>query len=391
MKTKNAAVKKTKGEVEEWPFIRWNEGRQRWMVDARTKVGGKRHFCKTKDEAEGVRSRMLMDKTNEGTAAFDDKELRSYGWTIRRAIDFALAHLRKEKNSTTIPEAIDALIKQKEADKTSERYRRDLRNRLNRLVEAMPDKKIASVSTADLDDFLNSLRVAGGTKNTFRRDIRTLWSFAEKRKWAVASEAKNTGRALGSCTSPEIFTPDEAAALLSCSSDDVLAFHAIGLFAGLRVSEIGRLDWRDIDFEGGWITVKPRPRTKTKSRRLVPILDSLRAWIEPVAHRTGEVLKSDFRKRQELARNRAGFSPKIEGEGAARKLRQWPQNAARHSFVSYRLAAIQNAAQVALECGHTEEILHQNYKELVKPKEAERFFAIRPAEGGNVIPITAAA
>jgi len=113
MTTKNAAVKKTKGEVEEWPFIRWNESRQRWMVDARTKVGGKRHFCKTKDEAEGVRSRMLMDKTNEGTAAFDDKELRSYGWTIRRAIDFALAHLRKEKNSTTIIDAIDALIKQK--------------------------------------------------------------------------------------------------------------------------------------------------------------------------------------------------------------------------------------------------------------------------------------
>jgi hypothetical protein len=255
----------------------------------------------------------------------------------------------------------------------------------------MPDKKIASVSTAELDDFLNSLGVAGGTKNTFRRDIRTLWSFAEKRKWAVASEAKNTGRALGSCTSPEIFTPDEAAALLSCSSDDVLAFHAIGLFAGLRVSEINRLTWQEIDFDEGWITVQPRRGTKTKSRRLVPILDSLQAWLKPVAQRSGKVIKSDFRKRQELARNRAGFSPEIEGEGEARKLRQWPQNAARHSFVSYRLAAIQNAAQVALECGHTEEILHQNYKELVKPKEAERFFAIRPADEGSVIPITAAA
>ena len=390
MKTKNAAVKKTKGEVEEWPFIRWNESRQRWMVDARTKTGGKRHFCKTKDEAEGVRSRMLMDKTNEGTAAFDDKELRSYGWTIRRAIDFALAHLRKEKNSTTIPEAVDALVAQKAAENTSERYQRDLRNRLRRLSEAMPDKKIATVSTEDLDDFLNTLGVAAGTKNTFRRDIRTLWSFAEKRRWADAKVAKVTGKARGGFTAPEIFTPEEAAELLSHSTDDVLAFHALGLFAGLRVAEIHRLDWRDIDLEGGWITVSAA-KSKTGSRRLVPILDSLRAWIEPVAHRTGDIIKSDFRKRQELARNRAGFSPEIEGEGTGRKLRQWPQNGLRHSFVSYRLAATSNAAATALECGHSQEVLHQHYKELVRPKEASRYFAIRPAGEGSVISITAAA
>ena len=389
MTTKNAAAKKTKGEVEEWPFIRWNDSRQRWMVDGRTKVGGKRYFCKTKDEAEGVRSRMLMDMTNEGTAAFDDKELRSYGWTIRRAIDFALAHLRKEKNSTTIADAIDALIKQKEADKTSERYRRDLRNRLKRLAEAMPDKKIATVSTADLDDFLNTLGVAAGTKNTFRRDIRTLWSFAEKRKWADAKVAKVTGKARGSFTTPEIFTPEEAAKLLSHSTDDVLAFHALGLFAGLRVAEIQRLDWRDIDMEGGWITVSAG-KSKTGSRRLVPILDSLRAWIEPVAKRSGNIIKSDFRKRQDLARNRSGFTPEIEGMETDRKLRAWPQNGLRHSFVSYRLAATSNAAATALECGHSQEVLHQHYKELVRPKEAERFFAIRPATAEKIISSAAA-
>lgn len=391
MKLKNAAGRKIKGEIEEWPFIRWDEGRHRWMVDARTKTGGKRYFCKTKDEAEGVRSRMLMDKTNEGTAAFDDRELRSYGWTIRKAIDFALTHLRKEKNSITIPEAVDALIKQKAAEETSEGYRRHLRNRLRRLSEAMPDTKLASISTEELDDFLNSLGVAAGTRNTFRRDIRTLWSFAEKRRWAEEKVAKKTGKANAGFTAPEIFTPEEAAALLSHSTDDVLAFHAIGLFAGLRVSEIQRLDWRDIDFEGGWITVVPRRGTKTKSRRLVPILDSLRAWIEPVAHRTGAVIKSDFRKRQEKARNRAGFSPEIEGDETGRKLRQWPKNGLRHSFVSYRLAHTKNDAATALECGHSKDVLHQHYKELVRPKEAARYFAIRPSTGGKVIPISAAA
>jgi integrase len=332
---------------------------------------------------------MLMDKTNEGTAAFDDKELRSYGWTIRRAIDFALDHLRIEKNSTTIADAISALIIQKEADKTSERYQRDLRNRLKRLAEAMPDKKIATVSTADLDDFLNTLGVAAGTKNTFRRDIRTLWSFAEKRKWADAKVAKVTGKARGSFTTPEIFTPEEAAELLSHSTDDVLAFHALGLFAGLRVAEIQRLDWRDIDIEGGWITISAA-KSKTGSRRLVPILDALRAWIEPVAKRSGNIMESDFRKRQDLARNRSGFTPKIEGARTNQKLRAWPQNGLRHSFVSYRLATTSNAAATALECGHSQEVLHRHYKELVRPKDAEKFFAIRPATAEKIISFAAA-
>lgn len=390
MKTKNPPTAKYKDETDQWPFIKWNEVRQRWVVDGRTKNGGTRHFCKTKDEAEGIRARIRMDKVNEGSAAFDDQELRSYGWTIRRAIDFALDHLRKEQAGVSMSEAIDGLLAQKAAEKTSARYQRDLRNRLRRLVEAMPEKKISSVSTEDLDDFLNALGTAAGTRNTFRRDIRTLWSFAETRRWADAKVAKATGKARGSFSAPEIFTPEEAGSLLSHSAGDVLCFHAIGLFAGLRVAEIQRLDWRDVDFEGGWITISAKT-SKTGTRRLVPILDSLRAWIEPLAHRSGKIIKSDFRKRQELARNRAGFTPEMPEDRTGRKLRQWPQNGLRHSFVSYRLAATGNAASTALECGHSQEILHAHYKALVRPREAELFFAIRPPESGKVISIKAVA
>ena len=51
----------------------------------------------------------------------------------------------------------------------------------------------------------------------------------------------------------------------------------------------------------------------------------------------------------------------------------------RHSFVSYRLAATQNAPQTALESGHDQAVLFKHYRELVRPKDAERFFSIRPA------------
>lgn len=56
----------------------------------------------------------------------------------------------------------------------------------------------------------------------------------------------------------------------------------------------------------------------------------------------------------------------------------WPQNALRHSRVSYRLAQTSNAAQTAIEDGHSEAMLHAHYSALVTPEAAERYFAIRP-------------
>ncbi len=52
-------------------------------------------------------------------------------------------------------------------------------------------------------------------------------------------------------------------------------------------------------------------------------------------------------------------------------------NALRHSFVSCRLATTGNAAQTALESGHDQAVLFAHYRELVRPKEAERSWNIR--------------
>ncbi len=358
-----------------WPYIRWIPSRQRWMVDARTLTGGKRTFHATKAEAEGQASVEKTKRLNEGNSAFDTRELAKYGWTIQKAVRFALQHLKAQANGVTLTEAINALTAQKVAEGTSEQYRKDFQNRLGRLSSAFPEKQISSITTEDLDEFLNGLVVSAGTRNTFRRDIRTLWSFAEKRNWAQARVAKATGKARVTFSAPEIFTPQEAERLLTSSKGDVLVYHALGLFAGLRVAEIQRLDWADIDLAGGWITISAA-KSKTRSRRLVPVLDALKEWISPFSQKSGPIIKAEFRKRQETARNAAGFTPAREGQ-LADTLKPWPSNGLRHSFVSYRLAATNDAAKTALESGHSQEILHAHYKELVRPEAAADFFAIR--------------
>jgi hypothetical protein len=64
-------------------------------------------------------------------------------------------------------------------------------------------------------------------------------------------------------------------------------------------------------------------------------------------------------------------------------------NGLRHSFATYRLAAIQSADQVALEMGNSPRKLFQNYRELATKAQAERWFSVVPEQAGKVVSIVA--
>jgi len=187
-------------------------------------------------------------------------------------------------------------------------------------------------------------------------------------------------------------------------------------------TDIQRLEWKDVRIDEGSIEIgasKPR----TASRRLVPILPMLKEWLLKyrelaglvVSHRnvafelhmiaktanqlrraawasargvTEEQLKQTEAQAKELAakrkksklRSQKGEVPPgaetadIEGwEPFA-----WKHNALRHSFISYRLAAVQNTAQVALEAGNSPQMILKHHRELVRPKGAKEWFAITP-------------
>jgi predicted urease superfamily metal-dependent hydrolase len=69
----------------------------------------------------------------------------------------------------------------------------------------------------------------------------------------------------------------------------------------------------------------------------------------------------------------------------------WRHNALRHSFCSYRLAEIKNAAQVALEAGNSPQMIFKHYRELVTEAEARQWFGIMPGVPENVAVLPAAA
>jgi len=83
----------------------------------------------------------------------------------------------------------------------------------------------------------------------------------------------------------------------------------------------------------------------------------------------GAVAPIGYRKLLDRARRAAG-------------IQVWPNNALRHSFASYHLAHFKKAgvAELSLEMGHTNaDLVFQHYRELVKPKDAKRYWNIVPA------------
>src|SRR5262249_33815801 len=131
--------------------------------------------------------------------------------------------------------------------------------------------------------------------------------------------------------------------------------------------------WGEIDFETNLIEVTAA-NSKTAMRRFVTMQPNLREWLLPLRQHKGLVTPpEDFRQLFDHARAKAG-------------IKDWPENALRHSFASYHLAHFKNAASTALELGHHDSrITFAHYRELVKPKDAERYWNIRPATKANVV------
>jgi integrase len=196
------------------------------------------------------------------------------------------------------------------------------------------------------------------------------FNFAARNGYASSNPALGVAKAKVIGDAPGILTVTETARLLEAASRDVLPYIAIGAFAGLRRAELERLDWKQIDFESGLIEVTAR-NSKTAQRRFVVMQPNLRAWLLPLRKHKGNVTpaRNIFLESFDHARSAAGIT-------------DWPENALRHSFASYHLAHFKNAGDTALQLGHRDSrVTFAHYRELVKPKEAERYWQIRPASG----------
>ena len=295
---------------------------------------------------------------------------------IAEAARFYLNHGARHITPKTPAEIVEELIAQKRADGMSERYCDDLSYRCGRFARAF-QCEIGSITPALVQQFLNGLNLSARSVNNFRKTLKTLFEFARARRHLPKDidllEGISRQREHSTI---EIYTPQEMAMLLLAASGNKLLSIALRGFAGLRSAELERLQWNQIRLGAEPHLIVNADQAKTRSRRLVPISDNLAAWLAPHAKGSGQVWPHGhdylYESQRAVARN-AGV--------------KWKQNALRHSFISYRMALVKDANQVALEAGNSPDIIFRNYLELVTRTQASSWFGIEPETKGKVISI----
>jgi len=302
--------------------------------------------------------------------------LKPFGKTIMDAAQYYAAHLKASERSCTVKQLLAELLEAKESKGVSRRHLDDLRQRAGRFAANFGERIVSTISGREIEEWLEELNVGPQTHNHYRNAVRLAFNFAVRRGYATENPAAKTEKANVLRAAPGILTVTQAARLLEIATPDVLPHIAIGLFAGLRRAELERLDWSEVDFESGLIEVKAA-KSKTAQRRFATLQPNVREWLMPLRKHRGLITPEDFNKQFIQARKAAGIT-------------EWPGNALRHSFASYHLAHFKNAASTALELGHHDSrITFAHYRELVKPKEAARYWNIQPEASTKVVSLVA--
>jgi integrase len=350
------------------PYRDENRSHLKFVVNYRQNGKRARSFFESEKAAKTfaqLKNNGLLIGETEGA-----KQLAAFGKTIADAIAFYLPHLHATNRTRTFRELAAELLPAKKTDGASTRYLQDLRSRLGQFSATFGDRPVSEIRGHEIDDWLRRLNVGPVTRNNFQRVLRTTFNFAKARNYCVGNPALSTAKAKEVEGTVGILTIAQTARVLEAAPAELVPFIAIGAFAGLRRAELERLDWSDIDLESGLIEVKA-VKAKSARRRFVRIQWNLAQWLAPYATRRGKVTPENYEK--SLANARAGAG-----------IKHWPNNALRHGFASYHLARFNDAAALALELGHTDAgLLFQHYRQIVKPKEAEKYWNLSPTLGAS--------
>lgn len=356
-----------------------HNGKTRFRVNEAQGPDGKRQrkFFETREAAEQyVKQRTAETKaygvhfatiptTERAAIGYQLERLKTLGWTLAAAVDFIEKH-GKAAPSLPLGTVAEEFLATKAVAGLRPRYVKTLRASINRFLLGRRQKVIADITPAEIQEYIASNGWLPATMRSYLVDVRTLFAFAVKRKYVRENTALAVDLPKVEETTPGIVTPEQARAILDASIDfapDALPVLVLQLFGGLRRAEAEELNWDAIGEE--FIEVKGHI-AKTRKRRLNAITPQLRAWLDTARAIGSKLPAINYADKLKLILEKAKLR------------REWDQNALRHSFASYHYAKHKNENETAALMGNSPQMVFQHYREMVRPADAEKFFAIMP-------------
>ena len=309
----------------------------------------------------GYPAASLIQAVSEWTACMD--RLSGAGSLLAASESYVSALAKIQRPAISVSDLVTEFLEAKKRGGLSDRYTTECWLVLKRFKDAFRCN-VAGVTTSDIQAYIDRLKLSPRSKNNHRQTIVAFFSHARRRGYLdrdIKTEAEHLEASKEPSLSIKFYQPQDAARMIANSEGLGRLAVALGALAGLRSAEMMRLEWKDIGAK--YVTIGA-DKAKTSQRRLVPILPPLEEVIQTMERKEGLIF--GYSKPSYFSRFLLGT---IEAAGL-----DSIDNGLRHSFCTYRLAAVQSAAQVALEAGNSPSILFKNYRELATPEQAEIWF-----------------
>lgn len=297
--------------------------------------------------------------------------------TLTEAVGYFVRHALPQGGTRNFEDAKDAFLANRKAKNLKPRYLVNLESQFRKLEEGFAGKKVNTITSPALEEWLNEQEWSPKTKNNYVVTLRTFFDFCQKQKWCAENPGEELEKTISEDKVAGILTVTECARLLEAAESfpEVLPAIAIQLFAGLRRSEVCALDWSEVTND---VIIVTAGKSKTRNRRVVDIQPVLADWLAPYRRIKGRV----FEKREDAFNEKFRQIVEKANKTGEAETPPWPKinrshNCLRHTCASMHLVQFANEAYTAMQLGHQVDVLHKNYKGLVKPEEARLFWIYR--------------
>jgi integrase len=384
--------------------------KKRYLVDARPHT---RKRFETLAQAKTFADQLAVERSNQGVeslsfstadriaAAHCIARLRKWSKTITEATDYFVDHLeheRERQDSLLVSVCIDQFVDRLACDVAKKVLARnsfrEARFRAREFSSVFGALHIAELNEQQFRCYLDQRSGSPQTKRNIWGAFSKFCSFCVRRGYIdrnpVAGLKIKVPR-----KDVTIFSIDEVRTLLNAAGAskhaadvnynratavveaELVPYFTIALFAGLRPTEILRLNWEQVSLATKTITVLAHT-TKVRETRYVPINETLSQWLPvDLVEASGPIVGANFTNKFRSVLRAAGYGGTRVGP-SVEPTRRWTPDICRHSFGSYWLALHKNRAELAEIMGNSVQVIRRHYRAPVLEADAVAYFALLP-------------
>lgn len=312
-----------------------------------------------------------------GELAEFSKQLQPFGKTIGDAVAHYLEVLRSNQTiaeSPPVTEALQRWVAYKEAGTDGALRPRSLgtlRYWSKRLAKIFPTQRLQHLTYEVIRQTKDELQTTEGKPASTHLRKHFIGHLGQFLNWCIQQGLTDTNptvriKVKTPVPEAEFLTIAQCRRLVSVLNlpdfKPLVGFVSIGLFAGIRVAEIARLHWSDINLDQMQISVV-RKSAKTKRGRSITITPVLKSWLVNL-DQAQPFIGTPPRRLVERFKKELGFS--------------WSHNVMRHTFATYWQSQNRDAARLSANLGNSEATASKHYVRMVSKADAEQFWSLYP-------------